>query len=259
MSCTLTCRQKVCAFTLVELLIVIGVIMVLVAITVGVVNRVHEQSNAVMCQNHQRVLWHGVLNFALDNEGHVVGNWFDGSNSIPSRRDFLMGAGASPIDNWQSAPQAGTLWKYVKNPDAYLCPEKTRDAVAGSALATDLTSNGHFDYAIFLDFTGAKLQNLPKNAQFTDTKGNVSQISTPYIVEEQANHINKSDIEGGHATSDQLAHIHFGGSYYLATDGSCQFFIEATGCTCRNYYAVSPHHKLVQLGNNVQWGWWNTQ
>ena len=268
MGCTLASHRKVCAFTLVELLVVLGVIMVLVAITLGVVNRVHEQSNAVICQNHQRILWHAVLAFALDNDGHVVGNCFDYDNPIPSRRDFLMGATYVPstgTGDWTQAPQAGTLWKYVKNPDVYLCPERTKDSTVGTTLASDLTSNGHFDYAIFLVFTGAKLQNLPTNTQFTDPAGHVSQIPTPYLVEEQPWTINGDQgyIEGGHDMGDQLAHIHFGGSYYLATDGSCQFFIEPSTCCCFNYASVSPRQQLTPLWNwspdACKWGLWDTQ
>jgi prepilin-type N-terminal cleavage/methylation domain-containing protein len=246
------------AFTLLELLIVIGIIALLISILLPVLAGVRAQGHAVLCQNNERALWQGIVAFASDNEGHVVGSQFDYPNTIPSQQCWLRGPNGPP-NGWMNAPQAGTLWKYIRNTSVYLCPSRDHDSgVIGTAKSLDLSSNGHFDYAIFLSFAGAKLEHLPAQATVTDpSSGTAVMIPTPYLVEEQPNGLNGgTNMEGGHATSDHIAHNHFGGSYYMAPDGSCQFFIEPGTAAAQNYTARTPRSSAVSLGLNNHWGWW---
>jgi len=245
------------AFTLLDLLVTIGVIALLAAILLPAMSTARNQAKAVLCQNNQRALWQGIAVFVVDNDGHLVGNQYDPPNPTPSHRDWLRGDNAN---GWQGAPQAGTLWKYIHVPTVYLCPARDHATGSGTLNSLDLTSNGHFDYAIFLSFAGASLHNMPANATVTDPSAKVAvTIPTPYLVEEQPNSINKANIEGGHATSDHLAHNHFGGSYYVSPDGSCHFYIEPSTVSAVNYTATTPHAKSASLGTNCTWGWWDGQ
>jgi prepilin-type N-terminal cleavage/methylation domain-containing protein len=248
------------AFTLVELLVVIGVIVLLVAVLLPVLSKVREQGLAVLCQNNQRTLWHADLVFAADNEGHLVGNQYDTANSVFAHRDWLRGSDNTST-GWQNAPQAGTLWGYVRDARTYLCP--TRDHASGIGTLNDLdaSSNGQFDYAIFLSFAGAKLEHLPSVATATDpTTGTLETILAPMVVEEQPESINKTNVEGGHANTDHLAHNHRGGAFYIATDGSAQFYIEPAAVMAKNYFAAAPSRKQATIGfASASWGWWDRQ
>jgi prepilin-type N-terminal cleavage/methylation domain-containing protein len=249
-------RRK--AFTLLELLVVIGIILLLISILLPVLAGVRAQGHAVLCQNNERALWQGIMAFATDNEGHVVGNQEDTGNLIPSHKDWLRGSDSNNITGALGAPQAGTLWKYIHNPGAYLCPARDHDPSTGGMNTLDLTSNGHFDYAIFLSFAGAKLEHLPVQATVTDpSTGNTTTLPTPYLVEEQPDSITGSHREGGHATTDHIAHNHFGGSYYMAPDGSCQFYIERGTATAVNYTARTARSNAVSMGQNWGWGTWD--
>lgn len=245
------------AFTLIELLIVIGIIVMLLSILLPAIGNARNHAKAVVCQTHERALWQGVLAFASDNEGHVVGNQKDDGDLIPSHRDFLRGG----TNDWKQSPQAGTLFRYVnRNLDVYLCPTRDRSAQIGTANAFDLSSNGHFDYTIMLVFAGAKLEHLPAQAKVTYSDGTTTMIPTPYIVEEQPNAVNNSNMEGGHSETDHLAHNHFGGSYYVAPDGSCQFFIEPSNVDATGYSAITPTGKWQTFKNGgAAWGYWDKQ
>jgi prepilin-type N-terminal cleavage/methylation domain-containing protein len=247
------------AFTLLELLIVIGIIALLISILFPVLAGVRAQGHAVLCQNNERALWQGIVAFATDNDGHVVGSQFDvlPTEANPLHQCWLRGPNGPP-NGWMTAPQAGTLWKYIRNTSVYLCPAREHDSgVIGTTQGFDLSSNGHFDYTIFLSFAGAKLEHMPAQATVTDpSSGATVMIPTPYLVEEQPIGVNKSNMEGGHATSDHLAHIHFGGSYYMAPDGSCQFYIEPAAVSAQNYTARTARSSAVSLGLNNHWGWW---
>jgi prepilin-type N-terminal cleavage/methylation domain-containing protein/prepilin-type processing-associated H-X9-DG protein len=64
-------RQKDRAFTLVELLVVIGIIAVLIALLLPAVNRSREQANQVACLSNLRQLSMAMILYCQDNDG-----WF---------------------------------------------------------------------------------------------------------------------------------------------------------------------------------------
>src|SRR5438552_2492046 len=117
----------VAAFTLVELLVVIGIIALLISILLPALGKVKEQGNAVACQSNMRTLMAAMLMFAQDHKNSLPGNKSDGfiggpsGNADPDKRDWL-GVGGSGV-NLAATPEAGTLWKYVKKKEVYLCPK----------------------------------------------------------------------------------------------------------------------------------------
>ena len=78
-------RRNRVAFTLVELLVVVGVIVVLVAMLLPSLNRARAQAMAVQCQSNMRQLGLAFFNYATDNRDHIppVGTsynyWLDGT------------------------------------------------------------------------------------------------------------------------------------------------------------------------------------
>ena len=80
-----TTRQK--AFTLVELLVVIGIIAVLISILLPALNRAREAAKSVKCQSNLRQIGQAMLIYTVDNKGALPVN----QSSTPS----------SPTDtNW---------------------------------------------------------------------------------------------------------------------------------------------------------------
>src|SRR5438477_6280871 len=86
------------AFTLVELLVVIGIIAVLIAILLPALNRAREQAYTTMCAAHMKQLHNAFLMYANDNKG-----W-----SPPLKDDLKAGTKFTweghtyDIDNWGS-------------------------------------------------------------------------------------------------------------------------------------------------------------
>ena len=65
------------AFTLVELLVVIGIISVLISILLPVLHKVREQANTVVCASNQRQILQSMFLYSADNKGWLprpVGN-----------------------------------------------------------------------------------------------------------------------------------------------------------------------------------------
>jgi prepilin-type N-terminal cleavage/methylation domain-containing protein len=254
-------------FTLVELLVVIGIIAVLVSLLLPALNKARDAANAVVCESNQRQIMTAFLMFANEHQGHLPGNYFDSIYQQPkdaSKRDWLLGDNPNQgrANEYLDGPQKGTIFPYLKNVNVYRCPAYQSGAVnAGGG------SNGRFDYAAFIEFSGAKLNRLRQHARFRYTSGPLAgkytyDVMTPIICEEEPKGgINGGNDEGGHSNVDQLGHYHRGGGYYATIDGSVQWFKEPLDCTSWNWEVQAPSGIFRTLGPypSPGWGFWDKQ
>src|SRR4051794_31592444 len=69
-----SCRT---AFTLVELMVVIGIIAVLISILLPALGKVRDQGRAVTCSSNLRQIAHGIEVYVTQNDGHFAAykNW----------------------------------------------------------------------------------------------------------------------------------------------------------------------------------------
>ena len=110
-------HQRRSAFTLVELLVVIGIIALLISILLPVLSKAKEQANAVKCGANLRTLMSAFLMFAQDHKDHLPGLDSDRDNKDWWKRDFLVGPpqGVALTNGIKDAPRKGTIWKYVRS------------------------------------------------------------------------------------------------------------------------------------------------
>jgi len=256
------------AFTLVELLVVIGIIGILVGILLPALAKARASAADVKCKSNLRQLMTGALLFANEHKGCLPGNWFDHGRADPDQRDFLLGSSTSYLD----APQEGTLFRYVNNSyELYRCPQKTEVAIGSYSQEV---SNGRFDYAAFLSLTGAKLSRIPPEATFTYANAKSIVVPTPLFCEESSVSLDFTDMEGGHCHSDAIGRQHAGGSNYASIDGSVSRIVPRNEpypsrsdnaldwtVTTRGGHVVNLGERFdpTDPGGNVTWGWFNKQ
>jgi prepilin-type N-terminal cleavage/methylation domain-containing protein len=263
------CQRRRRAFTLIEFLVVIGIISLLIAILLPTLHGAREQARAVACQSNERQLMMAFFMFANEHQNHLPGNYFDSmyqQKTDPEKRDWLIGDnpnqgnGALQI---LDAPQNGTVFRYLKDPKVYLCPSYDH----GDGFNVGAGSNGRFDYAAFIVFSGAKLNQVRMSARFHYTSGPRAgtydeSVFTPIICEEEpAGGVNGGNAEGGHCNTDRIGHYHRGGGHYATIDGSVHWFQEPLDQYAWNWESLAPsgNYRSLGPGPSPGWGYWGKQ
>jgi prepilin-type N-terminal cleavage/methylation domain-containing protein/prepilin-type processing-associated H-X9-DG protein len=123
-------------FTLVELLVVIGIIALLISILMPALNKVKVQAQRTACMSNTRQLAMAWQMYSNDNKDFLPMNWPDGSNSgldpAPSKFvPWFVGKGrASTLSppllkgggNNDEAIIRGAVYPYLKSIKVYKCP-----------------------------------------------------------------------------------------------------------------------------------------
>lgn len=105
-------RQFVHAFTLVELLVVVGIIAILTAILLPVLGKARESAQVVKCLSNLRQLGQGIHFYANDNKG-----WCTPTNQqikYEPLMGFWIAVGSAPNQEFQVAWQQSSAGYFVK-------------------------------------------------------------------------------------------------------------------------------------------------
>jgi prepilin-type N-terminal cleavage/methylation domain-containing protein len=136
-------------FTIIELLIVIGIIAILISFLMPIIGSLRTRASAVNCANNERHIYTAMLGFAADHDGYLP---------VPAQvSDTASGNGkycAWAIDNNYGNTggvldfKVGTLWQYLastvsERQGAVICPA---DAGAPSS-HSGLQFNRNFSYS----------------------------------------------------------------------------------------------------------------
>lgn len=128
-------KRQMTGFTLIEMLVVIGIILILAAMLMPAISRVRESGRAAACVANLKQLHLAALNYA--NGGYFpravstnlqteVGTWYEdkgwvawnnGWTPSPSPGSYVQtaGGGVACITN-------GTMYTYARSRNIYLCP-----------------------------------------------------------------------------------------------------------------------------------------
>jgi len=118
-------------FTLVELLVVIGIIAVLIAMLLPALSKARDAAKTVVCLSNMRQVYTEITMYAGQSNGRVpVGYIF--SDKRLSNKVWLATGSASSLYSWPSQPYQYGSWcamgwlyyaGYMKNPKIYWDPE----------------------------------------------------------------------------------------------------------------------------------------
>jgi prepilin-type N-terminal cleavage/methylation domain-containing protein/prepilin-type processing-associated H-X9-DG protein len=145
-----TFPRRQAGFTLVELLVVIGIIALLISILLPSLNKAREQARSAQCLSNMRQIGAAMSLFAQEHKGYMCKAWFNDTALHPIDSPAQV---ASPDWNFRNDGTESTWeWTYIlstymnKNEDVFRCPaDDTPDAEPnpyGAAFYTVKFSDG---------------------------------------------------------------------------------------------------------------------
>jgi prepilin-type N-terminal cleavage/methylation domain-containing protein/prepilin-type processing-associated H-X9-DG protein len=117
------CERSPRAFTLVELLVVIGIIAVLVALLLPVLSRSRAAANAVKCLSNLRQIGVGLVMYNTEHQGYIVPSF--NLPPLSGSATNVTGGPAQPLEGWACILDRDGL---VKGPEqstnsVFFCPD----------------------------------------------------------------------------------------------------------------------------------------
>jgi len=126
------------AFTLVELLVVVAIIVALLAILLPSMNRAIAIAQSVQCQSQERQIMLGCMTYSSDHMGALPEPNYDAGNG-----SAWKGAGwlyRVPISADIKKVETGSLWPLLNSHEIYRCPTHEKPWGNGGRTAEVLTS-----------------------------------------------------------------------------------------------------------------------
>lgn len=192
-------RHPKSGFTLVELLVVIGIIAVLVAIALPGYSLALQHANSSACMGHMRVLGMAFTSYSTDNDGQLPGRVIGGGN-----------------DKWPVL-----LLPYVgSDPKVYVDPG---DPVATKVPAQNLISNNGNGSSFF--FNGFNDLGFYSNPNLTIRMADLNDTTNLILLGQKVHGSNQyyMDFVEGNENDILNKQAYFGGSNYVFADGSARF------------------------------------
>jgi prepilin-type N-terminal cleavage/methylation domain-containing protein len=147
-------RRRTRGFTLVELLVVIGIIALLISILLPALNAAKERANRVKCSSNLRQIGQGLLLYANDNKGVYPRTPADNSGNYAFFTGFAstdpFTTGAVTVNDVTAA-----LFLLIRNadinPEVFVCPSSNqeKDTLGGQPpqRRSNFTSNNSLSYS----------------------------------------------------------------------------------------------------------------
>lgn len=202
-------RKRQGGFTLVELLVVVGIIAILFSVSGPIYRSAIRHANCAGCVSRMRGLGIAFDLYASDNDGKFPGR--------------VTTAGQ---DRWPAL-----LFPYLTDPKIYVDPG---DPIANAVPATDLISNSGNHSSFF--FNGFNDLGAYTNQSVQMGPANITNGTNLILLGQKINGNTQYYMDFVEGNQDDILNkkAYFGGSNYTFADGSSRFMTEA------EYNNVSP-------------------
>jgi prepilin-type N-terminal cleavage/methylation domain-containing protein len=255
-------KRRTKAFTLMEMLVVISIIVLLISLVQPSLRAAKESARDVKCRSQLHQIGLAFISLSDDARGRLPGLWGPPWTGPEAIQGSFMGKEVfqpyylpSPV-----ATKQGTLVPYIGGEEAarqsYRCP-----SLAVGVFRSGIGSNGMFDYTMMQALPGALVAKLPQTATYI-APGSGETVTTPIpivIEEDPAFGINKDFVDMGHTSINRFGTTHFGngGNYMTAGGAALRLTFAATPGPEGYAWTAKGKGGNVSLGIAQNYGGWD--
>lgn len=213
-------RKSRFSFTLIELLLIVGIIAILAAILLPALSRAKDVAKEIQCVNLQKHISVAFMMYTSDNNGYFPpvcdATWYGGS--LSKNPEWYFGVGQYlGYKNWQLGGTTSCISSGDKRNDVLWCP------------SFSLSTPGV--YAMYYDTIGGYGMNrfLPPADQFSDWKEQFRTYGSSKLLKDPSSKILTSDTRQGMSL----------GGYWEFTQSDPKYFFDFDRVRHRNGANVS--------------------
>jgi prepilin-type N-terminal cleavage/methylation domain-containing protein len=138
--------KRRCAFTLIEMMLVITVLAILVSMLMPAIDRARKKGKQVICINNLHTMGHSLILYAADENRYMpFCNWL----SIDRRKKWKGWLYTYPNLKTPDQVEQGAFWRYLNERDVYHCPShRNHETGRGTQKLTSYMMSGmtqHYD------------------------------------------------------------------------------------------------------------------
>ena len=141
------------AFTLIEIIVVLGIIILLAGLLFPLIGRFKETGKRAQCLSNLRSLTQAWIAYAGDNNGHFC-------SSDPTVAPGWYNRVAALDPNHVGPIRSGMLYPYVNNVTLFRCPDDASDPTNQFAPPSSYAINGLLNGSIGIPFTLTKVEDV---------------------------------------------------------------------------------------------------
>ena len=156
-------NSRNCGFTLVELLVVIGIIAVLVSILLPTLSKARKSANKTVCLSHVRQLATAATAYMAEHK-QVFPYQSARTPAVIDPLNDTTGPGGAQTPTWVTL-----LWPYMgKNTRILICPTQPKAITSGTSAVTNQLAAGYVANGLLTHFGGRNLKRKSEIVSFKD-------------------------------------------------------------------------------------------